>query len=72
MLLASALMHGWKKQSLLGERSVEYEVYSNTQKMLFWEKPASILNNRKATHRKNKPSNKTEAFTKSMNMYIGH
>ena len=40
--------------------------------MLFWEKPASILNNRKATHRKNKPSNKTEAFTKSMNMYIGH
>ena len=26
MELASALIHGWKKQSLLGERSVEYEV----------------------------------------------
>ena len=40
--------------------------------MLLREKPASVLNNLKDTHRKNKPSNKTEAFTKSMNMYIGH
>ena len=40
--------------------------------MLLWEKSAAILNNLKDTHRKNKPLNKTEAFTKSMNMYIGH
>ena len=40
--------------------------------MLLWGKPADILNNLNDTHRKNKPSNKTEAFTKSMNMYIGH
>lgn len=40
--------------------------------MLLWEKPAAIFNNLKDTHRKNKLSNKTEAFTKSMNMYIGH
>ena len=40
--------------------------------MLSWEKPAAVFNNLKATHKKNNPSNKTEAFTKSMNMYIGH
>ena len=40
--------------------------------MLLWEKPAAVFNNLKDTHSKNKLSNKTEAFTKSMNMYIGH
>ena len=40
--------------------------------MLLRGKPAAILNNLKDTHRKNKASNKTEAFKKSMNMYIGH
>ena len=48
------------------------KLYSNTQKMLLWGKPAAIFNNLKDTQGKNKLSNKTEAFTKRMNMYIGH
>ena len=40
--------------------------------MLLREKPASIFNNLKDTQGKNKPSNKTEAFTKSMNMSFGY